>query len=243
MLYDFANIPTSILNDDCWAEKPFTKGQAKVDIFLLSANESSGFERSEIQLADRWGWSRGKVRAFLDALEESGEISPRKSLKKAQKKTVIKPVFSTVCENSQPEKSPKKAQEKAQSLTPANATIQYNKNEPSNLETYKRIVKYFNDKCNKDYRYSNDNMRKYISERYNEGFREEHFYTVIDKKADEWLGDAKMEKYLRPSTLFSKEHFEDYLNQRVRKRTEDINASRQSQLAYLLNDIKENEGE
>ena len=35
---------------------------------------------------------------------------------------------------------------------------------------------------------------------------------VIDKKAADWLGDPKVEQYLRPSTLFGTK-FEQYLNQ------------------------------
>ena len=48
----------------------------------------------------------------------------------------------------------------------------------------------------------------------NEGFKEEDFYTVIDKKSAEWLSDSKMSKYLRPETLFGTK-FEAYLNQQI----------------------------
>lgn len=37
------------------------------------------------------------------------------------------------------------------------------------------------------------------------------FQTVIDKMCGKWKGDAKMEDYLRPSTLFGPK-FEGYLN-------------------------------
>ena len=71
---------------------------------------------------------------------------------------------------------------------------------------------------------------------------EEDFYTVIDKKANEWIG-TKWEQYLRPYTLFRKDKFETYLNQRIDRgqKPNDINASRQSQLEYLLNSIREDE--
>jgi uncharacterized phage protein (TIGR02220 family) len=36
--------------------------------------------------------------------------------------------------------------------------------------------------------------------------------TVIDKKADRWIG-TDMAVYLRPSTLFRPSHFEEYLNE------------------------------
>ena len=77
--------------------------------------------------------------------------------------------------------------------------------------------------------------------RLEEKFTEEDFYTVIDKKCNEWLG-TEMERYLRPQTLFGTK-FESYLNQNIvkKKKSEDINASRQSQLEYLLDSIREDE--
>ncbi len=36
---------------------------------------------------------------------------------------------------------------------------------------------------------------------------------VVDAKCTEWLGDAKMEKYLRPQTLFNKTKFQSYYEQ------------------------------
>ncbi len=39
------------------------------------------------------------------------------------------------------------------------------------------------------------------------------FFTVIDKKAKEWLG-TEFERYLSPQTLFS-DKFEKYLNQHI----------------------------
>ena len=45
----------------------------------------------------------------------------------------------------------------------------------------------------------------------------EDFKKVIDIKCEEWLG-TDYAKYLRPSTLFCKKHFDEYLNQ-VKSRT------------------------
>ena len=44
------------------------------------------------------------------------------------------------------------------------------------------------------------------------GYTEEQMQRVIEKKCDEWLGDPKMEGYLRPKTLFKPANFENYLN-------------------------------
>ena len=41
-----------------------------------------------------------------------------------------------------------------------------------------------------------------------------YFYDVIDKKYKQWK-NTEWEKYMRPSTLFNKNHFENYLNEKV----------------------------
>jgi hypothetical protein len=72
---------------EIWTAEPFTRGQAWVDLLLL-ANHKPGHIRkrgirvevergqvgwSEVALATRWKWSRGKVRRFLSELESKME--------------------------------------------------------------------------------------------------------------------------------------------------------------------------
>lgn len=75
---------------DCWVwnDKPFSKGQAWVDLLLLAnhqkekipfKNEVIAAERgivcrSVLWLADRWGWSREKTRRFLSQLQSDGMV-------------------------------------------------------------------------------------------------------------------------------------------------------------------------
>jgi|TARA_R110000823_G_scaffold42227_5_gene110746 uncharacterized phage protein (TIGR02220 family) len=51
-----------------------------------------------------------------------------------------------------------------------------------------------------------------VRARYNKGYRLEDFIKVIDTKVREWKG-TDMAKFLRPSTLFSLGHFDEYLQQ------------------------------
>lgn len=83
---------------------------------------------------------------------------------------------------------------------------------------YKEIIDYLNIRINTHYKYSTKKTRDLIKTRFNEGFNIDDFMNVIDKKANEWLNDKKMEKYLRPATLFGT-NFESYLNQPNKKRT------------------------
>lgn len=76
---------------------------------------------------------------------------------------------------------------------------------------YVEIIDYLNQKAGTRYRATTSSTRKHIKARIDEGFTVEDFKTVIDKKCSEWLGNSKMEQYLRPETLFGTK-FEGYLN-------------------------------
>lgn len=81
----------------------------------------------------------------------------------------------------------------------------------------KLIIEYLNSKAMTNFKYNTDSTKKLIKGRLNKGFKFDDFITVIDKKANEWLG-TDMEMYLRPSTLFCESHFEEYLNQKEKNK-------------------------
>ena len=79
------------------------------------------------------------------------------------------------------------------------------------------------------------------------GYTEDQMKLVIEKKCDEWLGDPKMEGYLRPQTLFKLSNFENYLNQpdsvRQKKKLKDAEAKQkqkddQIKLKAALSDLE-----
>lgn len=82
-----------IRENGLWADKPFARGQAWIDLLLL-ANHKPGhiyirgnridLERGQIgwsvqRLAVEWGWSRGKVQRFLNDLENEHQIEQQKN--------------------------------------------------------------------------------------------------------------------------------------------------------------------
>ncbi len=85
---------------------------------------------------------------------------------------------------------------------------------------YTEIVSYLNELIGTRYKATTPKTKELIRARWNEGFRTDDFKAVIEIKKAEWLGDTKMEKYLRPSTLFGT-RFESYLNQLNDKRVAD----------------------
>lgn len=90
------------------------------------------------------------------------------------------------------------------------------KKETVDKEVYQRIINYLNEKSGKSYRSTTKKTKHLINARLSEGFTEEDFFKVIDNKCAEWLG-GKMDKFLRPDTLFSGK-FEGYLNEKPTKK-------------------------
>ena len=88
------------------------------------------------------------------------------------------------------------------------------KEEDKDKEIYISIVSYLNEKAGTKYKPTTPKTKTAIKARLSEGFTIDDFRIVIDKKCAEWIGDEKMEKYLRPETLFGTK-FEGYLNAKV----------------------------
>jgi uncharacterized phage protein (TIGR02220 family) len=75
---------------------------------------------------------------------------------------------------------------------------------------YAEIIDYLNAKAHTMFKPSTDKTQTLIRARAREGFTLENFKTVIDNMVSVWYGDAKMQTYLRPETLFGTK-FESYL--------------------------------
>ena len=77
-------------------------------------------------------------------------------------------------------------------------------------ERNKSVITYLNQKTGKKFRFTKGHLR-HVNARFSEGFEMDDFIKVIDFKVHQWKGDSKMDQFLRPSTLFSAQHFGEYL--------------------------------
>ncbi len=75
------------------------------------------------------------------------------------------------------------------------------------------VLDYLNKKTKKNFLLNNKNFAL-IFDRLSEGYQKEDFIHAIDAKYEDWYNTDK-EKYLRPSTLFKEEHFDNYVNERI----------------------------
>lgn len=84
-------VDRKLLEHDLWKDKPFSKGQAWLDLLLLANYKDSTVKyqgkvitckrgtvyRSISSLARRWGWSRKKTTAFIRTLEGTGMVTAK----------------------------------------------------------------------------------------------------------------------------------------------------------------------
>src|SRR5690606_7187327 len=93
-----------------------------------------------------------------------------------------------------------------------NNKLSNNKLSNDNNLPYVEIVNYLNDVAGKKFKHTTRKTQTLIKARLKEGFTVNDFKRVIDNKTKEWKHDPKMNKYLRPETLFGTK-FESYLNE------------------------------
>jgi uncharacterized phage protein (TIGR02220 family)/predicted phage replisome organizer len=110
-------------------------------------------------------------------------------------------------------------------VTEGNATEEdKERDKDKEKEIYISVVSYLNEKAGTSFKHTTAKTKTAIKARLSEGFTVDDFKTVIDKKCAEWIGNEKMEKYLRPETLFGTK-FEGYLNAKVSKQQTRIGAN------------------
>lgn len=126
-------------------------------------------------------------------------------------------------------------------VTQCNATEEdKDKDIEEDIEVYISIVDYLNQRAGTKYRCSSKKTKSCIHARLQEGFTIDDFKTVIDKKADEWMG-TDYEQYLRPETLFGTK-FESYLNAKIRKQAPIQTQSNKRPGGNVFLDMLEDEG-
>lgn len=106
-------------------------------------------------------------------------------------------------------------------------------------EAVSEVISHLNMRSGTEFRPETPKNAQVINARLNEGWSIDQLKSVIDKKVAEWKG-TKMEKYIRPITLFSADKFESYVNQ-----PENIKNTTQNQLfnyATAINEAKKHFG-
>ena len=96
MAYGWISIHRKIQDNIIWNDKPFSRGQAWIDLIMLANHEDKKiiFNGSTVEikrgekitslrkLSERWGWSITKVKKFLNLLSDENMISYKSDNKK-----------------------------------------------------------------------------------------------------------------------------------------------------------------
>lgn len=184
-------------------------------IYGFSQAENQVFNGSLQYIADWVNTSKQTVINTLKSLQEKGFIEKREKYVNGVKfceyysknlNGVVKK-FEWGCS--------KNLNGGSQNFLPNNIDDTINDNKKNNIKEkipYDEIIGYLNTMACTRYKSTTPKTRALIKARWEEGFKEIDFDTVIKKKCDSWLG-TDMEKYLRPETLFGTK-FEGYLNER-----------------------------
>lgn len=90
------------------------------------------------------------------------------------------------------------------------------------------IIQDLNKKVGSSYRSNTKTTKKLITDLWTD-FSIDDFYKVHNNMAAAWLNDPKMQTFLRPSTLYRKSHFEEYLNKPQKQETGAEKFSREMQ--------------
>lgn len=128
-----------------WEDKPFSRGQAWVDILMLANHDDNkfllgnelvevkcgSFITSELKLMERWGWSKSKVRSFLQLLEKEQMIVKKTDRKKT---TIFVENYGTF-QNPQTTERPQKDRKKT-AKKPQKDTNNNDNNDNNNIVIY-----------------------------------------------------------------------------------------------------------
>jgi len=229
-------IHRKLLDHWLWKDKPFARGQAWIDLILMANHAPSKFMynnvvievkegqlfRAKLQLAKRWGWSRGKLNRYLARLETE-HMMIQQTVQQGTLITLLnynhlrRTAFGsdTIGDTTDGTTIEQQAVQRQDTYN----KIKNVKNEKKEEYTHERqqIISYLNQKTGKEFTLNSAIAKKYINARLKEGRTVDDFIKVIDIKATQWLKDKEMNKYLRPETLFKPSKFESYLNEKPSK--------------------------
>jgi uncharacterized phage protein (TIGR02220 family) len=167
-------------------------------------------------LSEQTGITEKAVRTRIKRLVDGGEIV----VKTANKFSLITVVNYDSYQNEVGSMGKQRAN-KGQTEGKQRATNNNDKNddnenkEPKTLvvkHDVEEVITFLNTTTGSKYKSSTKATVSKIEARIKDGFSVDDIKTVITVKSKEWKG-TDMAKYLRPSTLFAPDKFEDYLNQ------------------------------
>jgi uncharacterized phage protein (TIGR02220 family) len=203
------------------------------DWLLREANhcddERLGIKRGELirtlmEISDGLSWFVGyrKMRYSKSQCENATKVLMKHSMITTTKTT--RGLHITICnygiyQNPKNYEANSETNKKPTRRVSDPSTINKNEEEDKNEEEIKQcnlVIFFLNEKVGTSFKTGEGHL-KHIRARLKEGFSVEDLKKVIEFKTSQWKNDIKMEKYLRPSTLFNSEKCDGYLQEAKRQ--------------------------
>ncbi|WP_143462785.1 conserved phage C-terminal domain-containing protein [Levilactobacillus enshiensis] len=163
-----------------------------------------------------YGVAKSTIQAWLKSLEIKGYIS-RESVYKDGTKEIDHRYIRVIPGGIPKNRNTPIPKNRTDNITSINKNHS-GAEEKKNPIHYKEIIDFLNEKAGRGFKNAEGNQ-KLIRARIHEGYSEHDFALVIVFKCKQWLGDSKMEQYLRPGTLFgSSKKFDQYLDEAKQSR-------------------------
>ena len=218
----WVSIHRQIVENWIWKEKPFSQGQAWIDLLLLAnhsenkvplGNEivtvkSGSFITSELKLMDRWGWSKTKVRRFLNLLISDGMIVKKSDRKKTTITIVKYGLYQNLKTTEEPIKNHRETDKRPIKDTNNNDNNENNVNKDNIYSVhFESFWKVYPRKKEKTKAY------KAYCARLKDGFSDDELLRAATAYAEECSSKNTDERYIKLGATFlsSNTPFEDYL--------------------------------
>lgn len=200
---------------EIWLDESLGWSEKLLLVEISSLDNEEGCWATNEYFAEFFNLSKDRISKLISSLKNKGYLTVELVYKKGTRKIdrrIVKITDRYRCKNLEGigKNNDTPIGENAEDN---NTVINNTKNNTKEYIPYVEIVNYLNDVANTSYRASTKKTQQLIKSRWNEGFRLDDFKKVIDIKVSEWLNDSKMNKFLRPETLFGTK-FESYLNQK-----------------------------
>lgn len=182
----------------------------KSQIFTCNRGES-------LKSLDTWSalfgvkWNKSKVRRFFAMLESDSMIIIKSETVTTRLSVCNYDGYQDIA-NADETQVKRICNASETHLTPNKNVKNEEKVKEDNIP-YGNIISFLNEKTGNKYKPTTKKTKDLVKARFNEGFTEEDFKTVIKNKSASWSGDPQWSKYLRPETLFGTK-FEGYLNEK-----------------------------
>lgn len=236
-----------------WEDKPFSYGQAWIDLILLANHEDTKeikdgklqtfkmgtVNRSILWLSERWGWDRKKTKKFLKLLESDEMVSINSTTHGTTIALVNYEVYRYKGTTDGTTTTPTPTPTEGQPLP-----INNNDNNENNENKNNKYMCAF-DEFWRNYPRKKDKSRAYkcYQARLKDGYTEDQLLTACINYAAECMKNRTEERYIKHGATFLSvnEPFLDYLKGDNSGRPETDDGSEERRIAELKEYLKSDE--